>query len=551
MRSNCSPRCLRDEGALNDVSRNHLLRSLEVAMNLNRSSVRWILISPFLIAIILAILTNTFAQVWNVVTFDGKGDGKNPSLPDAATLSYRYDKEQDTLWFRVGLYSSPPKDAFGVNIVIDTGAENATKMNWWGSNKDFKYDKLVTAWVTYGKQGYEGTIGVADASGVTAKHFNNIHQNDLQVRVEGNAIILGVKRTDVTDNLKMKLIAAVGSNDKWNDDVPGVGPVAIDLTAAKPTRLREIDTNRNNFEFPPNYKTLPDDRSPKIEKRGRGRQTLILVPGMYSGASSFDDFINRNQNRYSMYILTPPGINGTPARALPPLISGFEQMTWTRQLERDLVNLIRSKKLAKPVIVAERHPASIAAFELATEHPELVGGVILTGTILVSNVASISNPTKPPTPQERAVSVDELWALQWFKYVTPETWLTNDIPSVYYANDSEASQKAWRESEDAPLQVKIRYTCEFWASDVRQNFEKLQVPVVALVPQFDEQFLADPTYGGYAKNSVIGSWQTLVPKHPLIELVKIPESRMNVLVDQPRAADDAIAAFVDRVSPTR
>jgi hypothetical protein len=74
--------------------------------------------------------------------------------------------------------------------------------------------------------------------------------------------------------------------------------------------------------------------------------------------------------------------------------------------------------------------------------------------------------------------------------------------------------------------------------------------VLALVPQFDEKFLADPNHG-FAKNSIIGSWQTLVPKHPLIELVKIPESRMNVLVDQPKAADDAIAAFVDRVSPTR
>ncbi len=235
---------------------------------------------------------------------------------------------------------------------------------------------------------------------------------------------------------------------------------------------------------------------------------------------------------------------------MPLAGSGFEQMPWTRLLERDIINLIRSKKIAKPVIVAERNPASIAAFELATEHPELIGGIVLTGSQLVSNVASISNPTKPPTLQERAVSVDEGWAAQWFKYVTPETWLTNDIAPENFSKDPVVSQKAWREVEDAPLQVKIRYLCEFWASDVRQNFQNLQVPVLVLIPQFDEKFLTDPAHG-FAKNAIIGSWETLVPKHPQIQLMKIPDSWLNILVDQPKAAEEAIGAFVDRVSTIR
>jgi hypothetical protein len=41
--------------------------------------------------------------------------------------------------------------------------------------------------------------------------------------------------------------------------------------------------------------------------------------------------------------------------------------------------------------------------------------------------------------------------------------------------------------------------------------------------------------------------ETPVPKHPLLEIVKIPNARMLVLDDQPQAADDAIATFVKKI----
>src|SRR6266403_4069641 len=94
------------------------------------------------------------AQVYTVLTFDTKGDGRDPSLADAAQLAYRYEKQPDLLWFRVSLYGVPNENAFGINIVIDTGGDDATRMNWWGGNKAFKFDRLITAWVTRGDNGY-------------------------------------------------------------------------------------------------------------------------------------------------------------------------------------------------------------------------------------------------------------------------------------------------------------------------------------------------------------------------------------------------------------
>lgn len=488
------------------------------------------------------------AQIYSVLAFDAKGDGHDASLADAAQLAYRHDKEQDLLWFRIALYGQPNKDAFGVNIAIDTGGDDSTKANWWGSNKTFKFDRLVTANVTRTANGFAGTVGVADAAGVNAKQMTNLHQNNLQIRVDGDAIVIGVKRTDVTDKTTMKLIASVGSNQQPNDDLPNAGSVAIDLSKSTPG-VREIDVSRNNLALPKELKTLPGNRPPAITKTGQGKPALILVPGMYSGNRSFESFIARNQSRYKIFLLTPPGINGTPARAAPAAGTSFSELTWTRGLERDILDLIRKEKLSHPVIVAERQPAAQAATELAIAHPEQIGGVVLAGTNLVQFFAAPTDPTRKTliAYSDRGAFVDESWAGKWFKYVTPETWKNGDLRQQLLSVDTTRAQMAWDELESAPLEVKIRYLCEFWASDVTQGFAKLRVPILALVPTFDEKFLADPA-NAFAKPSFLDSWETIVPKHPMLELVKISNARMLVLDDQPQAADEAIAAFMKKIA---
>lgn len=485
------------------------------------------------------------AQVYTVLMFDVKGDGRDALLPDAAQLSYRYD-QQDLLWFRIALYGVPNEKAFGVNIAIDTGADDAIKMNWWGGNKAFKFDRVVTAYVTRGVNGYEGTIGVADVAGVNAKRLNNLHRNNLQIRVESDSIIIGVRRTDITDKMKMNLIAAVGSNDQWNDDLPNTGSVAIDLSKTMPG-VREIDVSRNNLALPKEYKTLPDNHAPAITKGGVGKQALILVPGMYSGKRSFDGFVARQQSQYKFFLLTPPGLNGTPARATPAAYTSFGELSWTRRLERDILDLINREKLNKPIIVAERQPGAQAAIELASEHPDRIAGVVLVGTNLVQFFAAPKDSTRKTSIAyaERSGFVDESWVGKWFKYVTPETWKNGDLGKQLLSVDPVRAQQAWDELEAVPLEIKIRYLCEFWASDVTRDFAKLKVPVLALVPGFDEKFLADPA-NGFAKPAFLDSWDTLVPKHPQLELVKIPNARMLVLDDQAQLADEAIAKFIQR-----
>jgi len=498
-----------------------------------------------LLAFVIVVPVGVKAQVWTVLAVDPKGDGRDASLPDAAQLSYRYDKQHDLLWFRVSLYGKPHEEAFGVNIVVDTGAEDTAKMNWWGANKDFKFDKLVTAWVTRGNGGYQGAIGVGDATGARAQNFNNLMQNNLQIRAEGDSIVIGVKRTDLTDKMKMNLIAAVGSDQRWNDDIPNTRSIALDLAAPRPGRgLREIDLSRNNFRFPPDYETLADNLPPLTIKKGHGRETLILIPGVYSGKDSFDAFIARNQSLYKFYVVTPPGLNGTPARPLPPETTSYGEFTWTRRLGRDVLELISREKLSNPVIVAHGFPGSLVAEELAFQHPDVLGGVIEIASMPVQFFPSPKDPSRktPATPEERVEIVNEGWAEKWFKYVTTETWESNNYPAVMFTNDPDRAEQVRQQVEAAPLPVKIRYLSEFMASDHSAELASLKVPLLALRPGFNEKLLADPTNSWY-KTSFQDAWDAF-SKNPRIQVVTIPNARALLLDDQPKLIDEAIATFV-------
>jgi hypothetical protein len=71
------------------------------------------------------------------------------------------------------------------------------------------------------------------------------------------------------------------------------------------------------------------------------------------------------------------------------------------------------------------------------------------------------------------------------------------------------------------------------------------VPVLVLIPGFDEKYLADPA-NAFAKTAFVDSWETLIPKHPKVKLVKIPDARLLVLEDQPKLAGDVITMFIEQ-----
>jgi pimeloyl-ACP methyl ester carboxylesterase len=431
-------------------------------------------------------------RIWSVIAIDAKGDAGQASLTDAAQLAYRYDKTLDTVWFRIGLYDAPAAARVSVKIAVG--------------------DRQVTV------------AGSRD----------------------GNAIVAAIKRADVTDKMTFDVVAALGSDEQWNDSIPdGPPPATVDLVSPRPVRgLREIDSNRNNLRFAPSVKALADNQPPRIVRAGTGRRDLILIPGVYSGDAVFEQFVARQASRYRFHIVTPPGLGGTPPRPLPPEATSVGEFTWTRRLARDIRELIERRRLDKPIVVVHGFPGSLAAEELAATHPQLLGGVIEVASMPVQAMASFRNPGRDLTPAERIAIVDVSWVQQWFKYVTPETWENNNYQAAMLANDAERAERARRQLEGAPLPVKIRYLVEYMASDHREMLAGMTVPMLLLLPGFNQAVLADPAHSWFKARFEDG-W-TQLPRNPQRHAVTIANARAMLLDDQPKEADRAIAAYVDR-----
>jgi tetratricopeptide (TPR) repeat protein len=169
---------------------------------------------------------------WKQLTTDPANDGRNPNWAEAKALSYFYDAPTDTIWFKFDLERLPNPNAFGINLIVDTDQNQQNGLSWWGKNKTFKYDRLVTVWVIKtGPNRYRGSVGIGDTHGIQLGSYTNLFHHNLafSADVERKIFLLGFKSTDLDNDGRFDLIGEVGSNVGWNDDLPDSSFVTLGL----------------------------------------------------------------------------------------------------------------------------------------------------------------------------------------------------------------------------------------------------------------------------------------------------------------------------------
>jgi pimeloyl-ACP methyl ester carboxylesterase len=306
---------------------------------------------------------------------------------------------------------------------------------------------------------------------------------------------------------------------------------------------------RNNLVLLAGETPLGDDEPLSIERRGRAAgRSLILVPGVFSGPDAFDPFIERHTSDYRVFIVTPPGLNGTRPRQVPPAGTSFGERTWTRRLERDILDLIRREHLERPVLVSHGFPGSLAVTAIAANHPESIGGAIEIAAMPAQPLPSPRDPSGKTfiTPEERVRLQDELWGPKWFKYVTPETWENNNYPATMFQIDAARGERVRRRIEQHSLPVKIRYLTESNGTDDSADIARIVVPFLALRPGFTEAILADPL-NRWFRTSFIDAWNAFAA-NPAVHVATIPDSGVLVFHDQFKTTDDAIVAFLTQLA---
>ena len=155
------------------------------------------------------------ALAWQAFLTDAAGDGKNPTLPDVIAVDRA--ESGGRWWYRVTFRESLPR-SFGVNIIVNNG-DPTDGMSWWGGGSTFRFDRLVTVWISRDGDRYFGRVGVTDADGARTARLSQIPA-DIQVAMSNDdrSVVIGVPGDALGLTETSKVIAAGGSHLVWNDD---------------------------------------------------------------------------------------------------------------------------------------------------------------------------------------------------------------------------------------------------------------------------------------------------------------------------------------------
>lgn len=306
------------------------------------------------------------------------------------------------------------------------------------------------------------------------------------------------------------------------------------------------DSTLNNLVHAKDYTTSEPGTLGAVIERGRGPIDMVLVSGFGLGASVFERFMERNADRYRMFAVTLPGFEGTPAPPMPPEGTSYGDQTWTRAAVDAVARLIREKKLDRPVLVGHFVNGTQIAMRLALEHPDLARAVVLlAGTPRFEPVAATPFWPKNLTTEQKVKAVDQFSAPRWFKTVTRDTWVRGNFVATDYSADSLLGARFADRANEPPLPVLVRYLCEFHASDLWPELDRLQKPLLVLQPSFTGGVRADSTRS-YLQGYFEEPWRDRLKDRPRTEVAFLENAGILVMDDAAAVVDRRIAEFLKR-----
>lgn len=264
----------------------------------------------------------------------------------------------------------------------------------------------------------------------------------------------------------------------------------------------------------------------QVERHGKGRRALILIPGLASGSWVWQGTARSFLGDHTVYIVTLPGFDG---RAPVP----GKQM---EAAQRALAQLIDTRKLVKPVLVGHSL-GGVLALSLASQRPDAVGGVISIDGLPVFPGA------EDLTPRQR-----EQMAQQLARRMAPADQRAFAAQQQDYMRGTGVVDMA-RADELAKLSARsdpgavLQYMAETFAMDLRPALPKITAPVLLIAPYFE----ADASIHEMTEETKKAYYGALIEDAPTAQVVTVAPARHFAMIDQPKQVNEAIRAFLKKL----
>jgi len=268
-----------------------------------------------------------------------------------------------------------------------------------------------------------------------------------------------------------------------------------------------------------------DESGLQVVKRGDRGSPLIFIPGLSSGAWTWDAIADRYARNHVVYLVTLPGFDGMPPAGPAPLATA----------EAAIAALIDHQHLDRPVLIGHAFGGTMA-IHLAETLPGKLGGIVAVDGLPVFPRSENLTPAQRPAYAARvkaAIPIDPA------AYAAAQENYMNSAGGVI--DPIVAKQLAAKSGRSDPASV-ANYLQDDLAADFRPDLGKITVPVLVISPYNPIDF----TYQGQtlAEADKTAYYEGLMKGTPKLKVISISPARHFVMFDQPDKLEAAIDAFI-------
>ncbi len=260
-----------------------------------------------------------------------------------------------------------------------------------------------------------------------------------------------------------------------------------------------------------------------VERHGVSGPPLILIPGLASGAWTWQETVRQMMQDHVVYVLTLPGFDGRPFVADKGIAAAQDSVR----------ELIETRKLHKPVLVGHSLGGTMA-LDLAARYPDLVAGVV-----------SIDGLPLFPGTEDWQLAQRAQMAATFAARTQAGTQATFEAQQQQYMRGmgvmdmARADELAKLTGRSDPVAV-TRYMADALALDLRPELPAIKAPVLVISPYFD----MDAAQQQMTQDGKTEYYLALMKGTPNVKVMSVSPARHFAMFDQPQMVNEAIAGFL-------
>jgi len=274
---------------------------------------------------------------------------------------------------------------------------------------------------------------------------------------------------------------------------------------------------------------------PHVEIRGTGPVPVVLLAGLGTDWRIWEPFMERNEDRYTMYAVTLPGFGGDDPPPMPEIAEAYFAQPWAKNAARATVQLILDEHLDRPIIMGHSIGGQVALI-VSLIVPEITRGII---SVDGEPAFLLGMPDTRLTREQRRDFVRNQIAPGFSRGNNPDAWAKIQEDTVRnYLYNKDREDLLVEMVRSAPMQVMQEYILEFAVSDFSDRLAQLQTPTLFIAPMRTKA-------GEKEKIDRELRWYDMLDKAAEgTKVVFFYDSSSYVMDDQPTAFDEAVRAFV-------